>query len=138
MIDLPVNKKVVIFDGVCNLCNSFINLIIKYDSNNRFVFTSLQSEISQEITSHLKIDSKNKESIFLYEQGVSYDFKSTAALKIMKEFGGLWYLTQVGYILPQFLRDGIYDIVAKNRYKWFGKRDICMIPSAETKSKFLD
>lgn len=138
MIDLPVNKKVVIFDGVCNLCNSFINLIIKYDSNNRFVFTSLQSEISQEITSHLKIDSKNKESIILYEQGVSYDFKSTAALKIMKEFGGLWYLTQVGYILPQFLRDGIYDIVAKNRYKWFGKRDICMIPSAEIKSKFLD
>ncbi len=138
MIDLPVNKKVVIFDGVCNLCNSFINLIIKYDSNNRFVFTSLQSEISQEITSHLKIDSKNKESIILYEQGVSYDFKSTAALKIMKEFGGLWYLTQVGYILPQYLRDGIYDIVAKNRYKWFGKRDICMIPSAEIKSKFLD
>lgn len=138
MIDLPKHKKIILFDGVCNLCNNFVNKIIIKDSKNVFVFASLESEIGKKITDYLKIDTSIMESIILYEPGISYDFKSTAALKIMKEFGGVWWLTQLGYLLPQTIRDGIYDIVAKNRYKWFGKKDSCMIPTPELKEKFLN
>lgn len=138
MIDLPKHKKIILFDGVCNLCNNFVNKIIEKDTKNVFVFASLESEIGKKITQHLNIDTSIMESIILYEPGVSYDFKSTAALKIMNEFGGVWWLTQIGYILPQTIRDGIYDIVAKNRYKWFGKKDSCMIPTPELKAKFLN
>lgn len=138
MLDLPENKKIILFDGVCNLCNSFVNKIIAKDNKNEFVFASLESEIGNKITKHLHINTSKIDSIILYEPGVSYDFKSTAALKIMKAFGGMYRLTQIGYILPEIVRDGIYDIVAKNRYKWFGKKDSCMIPTPELKAKFLD
>lgn len=137
MLDIPQNKKIILFDGVCNLCNSFVNKIIKNDKNDIFVFAALESEIGKQITDYLKIDTSKIESIILYEPNISYELKSTAALKIMKEFGGFWWLTQIGYLLPQTIRDGIYDIVAKNRYKWFGKKDSCMIPTPELKAKFL-
>ena len=138
MIDLPKHKKIILFDGVCNLCNNFVNKIIENDKNDVFLFASLDSEIGKKITSHLHIDTSIMESIILYEPGVAYDFKSTAALRILKEFGGFWWLTQIGYVLPQTIRDAIYDIVAKNRYKWFGKKDSCMIPNPELKAKFLN
>lgn len=138
MIDLPKHKKIILFDGVCNLCNNFVNKIIENDKNDVFLFASLDSEIGKKITSHLHIDTSIMESIILYEPGVAYDFKSTAALRILKEFGGFWWLTQIGYVLPQTIRDAIYDIVAKNRYKWFGKKDSCMIPTPELKAKFLN
>lgn len=138
MLDLPENKKIILFDGVCNLCNSFVNRIIKKDTQNMFVFASLDSSVGEKITNQLNINTNKIDSIILYEPGVSYDFKSTAALKIMKEFGGFYWFTQIGYVLPETVRDGIYDIIAKNRYKWFGKKDSCMIPTPELKAKFLD
>lgn len=103
-----------------------------------FVFASLDSSVGEKITNQLNINTNKIDSIILYEPGVSYDFKSTAALKIMKEFGGFYWFTQIGYVLPETVRDGIYDIIAKNRYKWFGKKDSCMIPTPELKAKFLD
>ena len=137
MLEIPQHKKIILFDGVCNLCNSFVNGIIKNDNKDVFVFASLDSGIGKKITDYLQIDTTKIESIILYEPNISYDIKSTAALKIMKEFGGFWWLTQIGCLLPQTVRDGIYDIVAKNRYKWFGKKDSCMIPTPELKAKFL-
>lgn len=137
MLEIPQHKKIILFDGVCNLCNSFVNRIIKNDNKDVFVFASLDSDIGKKITDYLQIDTTKVESIILYEPNISYEIKSTAALKIMKEFGGFWWLTQIGYLLPQTVRDGIYDIVAKNRYKWFGKKDSCMIPTPELKAKFL-
>lgn len=138
MIEIPKNKKLILFDGVCNLCNGFINKIIKKDKKDTFVFASLQSDIGIKIRKQLGIDTTKLESIILYEPGVAYDLKSTAALEIMKDFGGLYTLTRIGYVLPVQLRDSIYDIIAKNRYKWFGKQDSCMIPTPELKAKFLD
>ncbi|NVJ89514.1 MAG: DUF393 domain-containing protein [Flavobacteriaceae bacterium] len=137
MLELPKHKKIILFDGVCNLCNSFVNKIIEKDKKNIFVFAAIESEIGNKITDYLKIDTTKIESIILYEPNVSYDLKSTAALKIMKEFGGFWCFVQISYILPEFFRDAIYDVVAKNRYKWFGKKDSCMIPIPELKAKFL-
>ncbi|WP_430408506.1 thiol-disulfide oxidoreductase DCC family protein [Kordia sp.] len=138
MIDqLPKDKKIVLFDGVCNLCNGFVNKIIARDKNDTFRFASLQSGIGIAIQKHLQLDTTKLDSVILYEPSVAYYHKSTAALKIMKEFGGAWSLMQVFMILPKFLRDGVYNIIAKYRYKWFGQKDSCMIPTPELKAKFL-
>jgi predicted DCC family thiol-disulfide oxidoreductase YuxK len=138
MVDIPKNKKIILFDGICNLCNDSVLKVIKYDKKDHFIFVALQSKSGQEIINYLKIDVSKIDSIILYEPGVAYDIKSTAALKIMKDFGGFWVLTQVFEILPTPIRDYFYDYIAKNRYKWFGKKESCMIPTPELKAKFLN
>ncbi|UAM99947.1 DCC1-like thiol-disulfide oxidoreductase family protein [Polaribacter litorisediminis] len=138
MIDIPNNKKIILFDGICNLCNDAVLKIIKYDKKQVFLFTALQSETGKKITDYLKIDTSKIDSIILYEPGISYDLKSTAALKVMKDFGGFWYFTQITMFFPEAFRDHIYDYIAKNRYKWFGKKESCMIPTDELKAKFLN
>mgnify|MGYP006083654617 FL=1 len=138
MIDLPINKKIIIFDGVCNLCNNTVLKVIKYDKNNIFLFTALQSEKGKEIINHLGIDLSKVDSIILYEPGISYDIKSTAALKIMNDFKGFWVLSRFFLMTPEYVRNVIYDFIAKKRYKWFGKRENCMIPTSELKAKFLN
>ena len=138
MINLPKNKKIILFDGVCNLCNDAVLKVIKYDTKNTFFFTALQSDKGKEITKQLGINIANIDSIILYEPGVSYEIKSTAALKIMNDFGGIWSLSKVFLFLPEGFRNYVYDYIAKNRYKWFGQKESCMIPTAELKAKFLD
>lgn len=137
MTDIYKDKKIILFDGVCNFCNNSILTIIKYDKSNSFLFTSLQSDTGKRIVDHLGIDTSKIDSIVLYEPNISYDIKSTAALKIMNNFGGIWKLSQVLYIFPRPLRDLVYDFIARNRYKWFGKREECMIPTKEIKKKFI-
>ncbi len=138
MMDIPKNKKIILFDGICNLCNDVVLKVIKYDKKNIFLFSSLQSKIGKEITDHLGIEISKIDSIILYEPGVSYDIKSTAALKIIQDFKGIWSLTYILFLLPEGFRNLIYDYIAKNRYKWFGKKEKCMIPTPELKEKFLD
>jgi predicted DCC family thiol-disulfide oxidoreductase YuxK len=138
MIDLPINKKIIIFDGVCNLCNNTVLKVIKYDKKNIFLFTALQSNKGKEIINHLGIDLSKVDSIILYEPGISYDIKSTAALKIMQEFKGFWVLSRLFLMTPEYVRNVIYDFIAKKRYKWFGKRENCMIPTPELNAKFLN
>ena len=138
MIDLPKNKKLILFDGICNLCNDAVLKVIKNDRKNTFVFTTLQSETGEKVINHLKIDISKLDSIILYEPNVSYDIKSTAALKIMNDFGGFWKATQLFLIFPKRFRNLIYDYIARNRYKWFGQRESCMLPTPELKNKFLE
>jgi predicted DCC family thiol-disulfide oxidoreductase YuxK len=137
MIDIPKNKKVILFDGVCNLCNQSVLKIIKYDKRNTFLFTALQSEKGKEILKLLRINSSKVDSIVLYDPGVSYDIKSTAALKIMQDFKGLWRISFLFLFIPEYIRNYLYDVIAKNRYQWFGKKEVCMIPTPELKAKFL-
>ena len=137
-MDIPKNKKIILFDGICNLCNDVVLKVIKYDKKNIFLFSSLQSKIGKEITDHLGIDISKIDSIILYEPDISYDIKSTAALKILQDFSGIWNLFSILLLLPEGFRNLIYDYIAKNRYKWFGKKEKCMIPSSELKEKFLD
>lgn len=136
--NLPKNKKIILFDGVCNLCNDSVLKVIKYDKNDTFRFASLQSEIGIAIQEYLKLDPKNLDSIILFEPGIAYYHKSDAALKIMNTFGGFWKLTQIFTIFPESLRNIVYNYIAKNRYKWYGKKESCMIPTPELKAKFLD
>ncbi|MBS9774119.1 MAG: DUF393 domain-containing protein [Tenacibaculum sp.] len=137
MIDLPASKKIVLFDGVCGLCNTFVSKIIKYDTKNNFVFASLQSNIGKQIINHIKIDTSKADSIILYEPHISYYIKSSAVLKIINDFGGIWKVTQLLFIIPNIIRDIVYDFIAKNRYKWFGKNKKCKLLTTELKDKFL-
>jgi predicted DCC family thiol-disulfide oxidoreductase YuxK len=134
---LPEGKKIIIFDGVCNLCNSSINYVIDNDKNDIFRFVSLQSDLGIALQNYLGIEIDNIDSIILYNPNEAYYLRSTAALKIMKEFSGLWKLSTIAFILPRIFRDKIYDFIASNRYKWFGKEDNCRIITPELKSKFL-
>jgi predicted DCC family thiol-disulfide oxidoreductase YuxK len=135
--DLPENKKIVLFDGVCNLCNGVVQKIIYNDYNDVFRFASIQSDIGTKIIAHLGIDISKTDSIILYEPTIAYYIKSEAALKITREFKGLWKLLQIFRILPSTFNDLFYDIIARNRYRWFGKKESCMIPTPALKAKFL-
>ena len=132
------SHKIVLFDGVCNLCNTSIHTIIKYDKKDEFRFASLQSEIGQKLAKERHIDTTLVDSIILIEPGIAYHTKSTAALLIGKSFGGLWSLLTIFEWIPEKFRDSIYDYVANNRYKWYGKQDACMVPTAELKAKFIE
>ena len=137
-MELPKNKKIILFDGVCNLCNNSVNFIIKHDKKDVFRFASLQSEIGQKLVSERGLDPDELDSIVLIEPGVAYYRKSTAALEISRELSGGYSLLKNFLFLPEGLRDVVYDLVANNRYKWFGKQESCMIPTPELKAKFLD
>jgi len=137
MENLPKNKKIILFDGVCNLCDSSIQFIIKHDKKDIFRFVALQSDLGLEIIKHIGVDVSKTDSIILYEPGKAYYYKAEAALKIAKELGGIYNAISWFSILPKGLTNSIYDYIAKNRYKWYGKKDACMIPTPELKAKFL-
>ncbi|MGV8992866.1 MAG: thiol-disulfide oxidoreductase DCC family protein [Flavobacterium sp.] len=131
-------KKIILFDGVCNLCNTMVNFVIERDTKDAFKFVALQSETGKAILKKIGLFDKNIDSIVLYEPGVAYFYKATAALEVAKSLGGIYSV--LGYVLnifPDSILNFGYDFIAKNRYKWFGKQDACMIPTAELKSKFL-
>ncbi|WP_293300778.1 thiol-disulfide oxidoreductase DCC family protein [Allomuricauda sp.] len=130
-------KKVILFDGVCNLCNSSVQFVIKRDRKDMFRYTALQSEVGQQMIKERGIDTSQVDSIILIEPGVAYYTKSDAALKIGQSFGGGYVLLAIFTWIPKSIRDAIYDFVARNRYKWFGKQESCMIPTPELKAKFL-
>lgn len=138
MITLPKHKKLILFDGVCNLCNSSVQYVIKQDKNNVFLFAALQSDIGQQIIEAYKIDTNKVDSILLYTPEKGVDYKSTAALKIASQLGFPQNLMTVFFIIPPFIRNWVYDYIAKNRYKWYGKKESCWIPTPELKSKFLE
>lgn len=131
-------KKIILFDGVCNLCNGAINFVIKRDKKDVFRYASLQSEIGRRLIAERNIDTSNIDSIILIDPSIAYYHKSTAALQIAKQLSGFYPFLSVFLVLPKFFRDWIYDIIAKNRYKWFGKKDSCMIPTPELKALFID
>lgn len=137
MTTIPQDKQLILFDGVCNLCNSSVQYVINHDKQNRFLFAPLQSDIGEAIIDKFNIDRSKTDSILLYSEDQGLAIKSTAALKITKHLGFPRNLLSVFIIIPPFIRNWVYDYIAKNRYKWYGKREECMIPTPELKSKFL-
>lgn len=127
---------VIFFDGFCNLCNSAVQFTIERDRKNIFRFSSLQSKYAQKKMADFNIQPKLGESMVLLEDGKLYE-RSTAALRVAKQLSGLWPLLYAFIIVPRFIRDGVYNYVAKNRYKWFGKKESCWVPTPELKEKFL-
>ncbi|PHS39892.1 MAG: thiol-disulfide oxidoreductase [Sulfurovum sp.] len=125
-------NQVIIFDGACGLCNKSVDLLIKMDKEKRFKYTSLQGEYVKTLDIKPDID-----SIIFYIDGTVY-YKSTAILKILKSLGGIWIISNICYLIPRLIRDYIYDVIAKYRYKTFGKRESCRIPKEGEEELFID
>lgn len=130
-------EKVVLFDGVCNLCNSSVQMLIKWDKKKTLKFASLQSKFGQELLKDLKIDHDNFKT-FIYLRNKEVYTRSTAAIEVFSDLGGGWKLVRFLYIFPKFIRNGVYDFISAHRYRWFGKKDSCWIPTPELKARFLD
>jgi predicted DCC family thiol-disulfide oxidoreductase YuxK len=135
--DHSIKQPVILFDGVCNLCNASVQFVIKRDKKKQFFFASLQSRYAKENLPSEFSDEAALQSIVLKDDD-KIKTKSSAVLTIAKSLSGLWPALFIFIIIPKFLRDWVYDFIARNRYKWFGKKDQCMIPSTELKSRFLD
>ena len=131
------NNKIVLFDGICNICNSSVQFIIKQDKKKRFRFASLQGKFGQEFLKKYDLPADNFNSFILVEEEKIYT-RSTGALRMLKHLGGGWSLFYAFIILPKFIRDGVYNWIARNRYKWFGKKNECMIPTPDLRTRFLD
>ncbi len=130
------NHDIVLFDGVCNLCNGAILFLIKRDKNDRFRFAPLESEVGKKLLLKHQIDPSKIDSIVLVSDNTAFT-KATSALNISRHLSGLWPLLYSLIIIPNFITDAVYDFIARNRYRWFGKKESCMIPTPELQSKFL-
>lgn len=129
-------KSIILFDGICNLCNSSVNFIIKNDKKEQFLFASLQSDAAKEILLQYQVKKIKFDSILLIENGEIFE-KSRAALRISRNLDGAYRFIYFLKIIPKFFTDWIYDIIAKNRYTWFGKKEFCMMPSSQVQNRFL-
>jgi predicted DCC family thiol-disulfide oxidoreductase YuxK len=128
-------QPIIFFDGVCNLCNASVQFVIEHDKKDQFKFTALQGDYAKEFLPKFNVDPQGLNTILLLQERKLYS-KSSAALRIAKKLNGLIPLLSVFLIVPKFIRDWFYDIIAKNRYKWWGKEESCWVPTPELKSKF--
>ena len=128
-------KSVILFDGVCNLCNAWVRFVIKRDPHARFAFAPLGSDAANELLRERQ-STVASDSIILVEKDAIYD-QSTAALRIARRLSGAWSLTSAFLVVPRVLRDAVYRLIARNRYRWFGRRDACMVPTPELRARFL-
>jgi len=127
--------NIILFDGVCNLCGNSVSLLIKYDKNNIFRFAAMQTKAGERIMQEYRVLNDRK-SIILIKQGVVL-YKSEAIIEIAKQINGWPSILKFGFLFPKFLRDGIYDLIAKNRYFLFGKKETCSIPSEKDSKRFI-
>lgn len=130
-------KKIVLFDGVCNLCTGSVRFIIGHDRRGVLSFAALQSNTGKEILRQFQLTGVRYNSFLLVDDGKLYD-RSSAALRVLRYCHGMWKLLYVLIIVPRFLRDAVYDWIARNRYDWFGKKNECWIPSVDLQARFLE
>jgi predicted DCC family thiol-disulfide oxidoreductase YuxK len=135
--DIEIKKSVILFDGYCNLCNSQVNSILRFDSKKFFYFSNLDSSFSKKVIKENKVESLEGNTIILYHNN-KIIIKSNAAIKIAYLLGGFFKIFIIFKILPNFIRDGIYDVISRNRYRWFGKSDSCYIPKKEILDRFIN
>lgn len=131
------NKPIILFDGVCNLCNNSVQFVIQHDKTDKFSFAALQSETGQALLKQYGLPAQGFDS-FVLVQNEKVFLKSTAALHVAKQLDGPAKLLFGFIIVPAFIRNAVYNLIANNRYKWFGKKDHCMIPTPALKAKFLN
>ena len=130
-------QYLVLFDGVCNLCNGSVKFLIKRDKKKKFRYASLQGNIGQKVLWESNLDPEKTDSIVFVAEGATFT-KSTAVLRITKSLGGMWSILEVLLLIPAPIRNLVYDFIAKNRYKWYGKKEECMFPKPEWKELFVD
>lgn len=130
------NTAIVLFDGVCNLCDQTVQFIINHDPKGYYKFAPLQTDLAQALLQKYQLEDKYLERVVLVEKGKAYTY-STAVLRITRKLSGLWPLLYGLIIVPKFIRDGVYKWVAKNRYQWFGQKESCALPTPENRARFL-
>jgi predicted DCC family thiol-disulfide oxidoreductase YuxK len=130
-------QSTILFDGVCNFCNNAVNFVIKRDKKGIVKFAPLQSDVGLQLLKQYNLPTDDMKSFVFIDDGVAYT-QSTAAIKVCKYLSGAWPLFKVFMIVPKFIRDGLYNWVAKNRYKWFGQKETCMIPTPDVSVRFLN
>ncbi|HMO40400.1 MAG TPA: thiol-disulfide oxidoreductase DCC family protein [Saprospiraceae bacterium] len=133
---VPTDKPILLFDGVCNLCNGFVQFVIRRDPHGKFLFAALQSEIGRQLLRQAQLPTDEISTVVLYDKGQFYTH-SDVGLRVFRQMGGLWPVLYGLMIVPKFIRDRIYNWIARNRYRWFGQRETCMIPTPELKARFL-
>ena len=131
-----MNDNILLFDGFCNLCNGIVKFTIKRDPKVKFKFAPLQSEIGKELLKKFNLPTKDFETFVFIKNDKCY-VKSTAGLEVLRELGGIWKLAYIFIIIPKSFRDLIYNLIAKSRYRIFGKKEYCMIPTPEIENRFL-
>ena len=136
LLKLNVNNKIVYFDGVCGLCNRSVDFLLRIDKEEKkLLFTTLQGNTAR---ANLKIMPGQNFNTIIFQQNGKLYYRSDAFIKILKTIGGFWNIIVVIEILPKSVRDYFYNLIAGNRYKWFGKRDTCRMPTKEERERFLD
>jgi len=130
------SDPILLFDGVCNLCNGFVKEVIIRDQTGVIRYASLQSAAGQKLLKNIRLDKFSMDTVVLVE-GEDFYTKSDVALRIFRHLGGGWSYFYYLSIIPKFIRDSVYDLVARNRYRWFGKKDTCMLPQPEWEDRFL-
>lgn len=136
MLEVGQHKPVILFDGVCNLCNASVDFILRRDRRVRFLFAPLQSEAARERLAAIGAPAPKLDSMLLLEDGRLFD-RSTAALRIARRLDGLWPLLYALILVPRPVRDYFYDGIARNRYRWFGRRETCRVPTQAERGRFL-
>jgi len=136
LAELPEGQQILLFDGVCNLCNNFVQFVIKRDVKGKFVFASLQSEIGQRLLHHFQLSTHLK-TVVLIDKDKAYT-QSDVPLKVGQALGGWMKVSLLAWLIPKFVRNLIYDFIAANRYRLFGKQEQCILPRPEWKQRFLD
>lgn len=130
-----LEKPVIFFDGVCTMCNVFVNLILRIDRKQTFLFAPLQGPTARDLLPPLADDAREWSMVYLDEAGIHDE--SDASLEVYRRLGGIWWLLSLIRYVPRFIRNPVYRILARNRYRWFGKRDTCRITTAEERERFL-
>ena len=130
-------ERIILFDGICNLCNGFVQWMIRRDTNGRFKFGALQGNAAQRLLDGKDVHPMDLGTVLYVKNGRVLE-RSAAVLTILKDLGGPWSLLYGFIVLPPLLRDAAYRWVARNRYKWFGQRESCLLPTQELRSRFID
>lgn len=130
-----IEKPVIFFDDVCVMCNTFVNLMLRIDRRQQFLFAPLRGETASRLLPPLPDDPTRWSMVYVDESGI-HD-QSDASLEVYRRLGGLWWLLSLARFVPRTIRNPVYRVIARNRYRWFGKRDACRIPSAEERARFL-
>jgi len=134
---MSTTTTILFFDGHCNLCNNSVDFVITRDKKHMFRFAPLQGETAKDVLGDVNIDLEHPDSFVLSKDNEVY-FRSTAALMVARQLGLPWSLMSVFLVVPPFIRDAVYNLIARNRYKWFGRKETCRLPSPEERRLFLD
>ena len=134
--DIPDDRAVIVFDGMCVMCSRFMRFILRHDRNHHFNFLPAQSPTGESLFAHYGLKAGDYDSVLLIENG-ELRIKWDASLAILEAIGWPWKFAALGRLLPKFLANPLYSFIARNRFKWFGRRDVCLIPTAEERERFL-